>query len=115
VLHNDSVEWGFGGQTACKFAWCGDDFPRVSPTRHHAEQIPGEGRNFVDADFGLYQFDDLIVLKTGAMPAALLECGIIVDRDEEASLQTPEIQHRIADAAAEAIMQFFHTEAGQSS
>jgi N-acetylmuramoyl-L-alanine amidase len=82
-----------------------------SPTWHHAEQIPGEGRNLVDGDLGLYQFDDLIVLKTAAMPAALLECGIIVNRDEEASLQTPEIQHRIADAGAEAIMQFFHTEA----
>jgi N-acetylmuramoyl-L-alanine amidase len=42
------------------------------------------------------------------MPAALLECGVIVNRNEEASLQTPENQHRIADAAAEAIMQFLH-------
>ena len=82
-----------------------------SPTLHHAEQIPGEGRNLVDEDFGLYEFDDLIVLKTAAMPAALLECGVIVNRNEEASLQTPEIQRRIADAAAEAIMQFFRTKA----
>jgi N-acetylmuramoyl-L-alanine amidase len=82
-----------------------------SPTLHHAEQIPGEGRNLVDGDFGLYEFDDLIVLKTAAMPAALLECGVIVNRNEEASLQTPEIQHRIADAAAEAIMQFLHAQA----
>jgi N-acetylmuramoyl-L-alanine amidase len=42
------------------------------------------------------------------MPAVLLECGVIVNRSEEASLQTPEIQHRIAEAAAEAIMQFLH-------
>ena len=82
-----------------------------SPTLHHAEQIPGEGRNLVDEDFGLYEFDDLIVLKTAAMPAALLECGVIVNRNEEASLQTPEIQRRIADAAAEAIMQFLRTKA----
>jgi N-acetylmuramoyl-L-alanine amidase len=51
------------------------------------------------------------VLKTAAMPAALLECGVIVNRNEEASLQTPEIQRRIADAAAEAIMQFLRTRA----
>jgi len=82
-----------------------------SPTLHHAEQIPGEGRNLVNKDFGLYEFDDLIVLKTAAMPAALLECGVIVNRNEEASLQTLEIQHRIADAAAEAIMQFLHAKA----
>jgi N-acetylmuramoyl-L-alanine amidase len=82
-----------------------------SPTSHHAEQIPGEGRNLVDEHFGLYEFDDLIVLKTAAMPAALLECGVIVNRNEEASLQTPKIQDRIADAAAEAILQFLHAKA----
>ena len=42
-----------------------------SPTLHHAEQIPGEGRNLVDEDYGLYEFDDLVVLKTAAMPAVL--------------------------------------------
>ena len=77
-----------------------------SPTLHHAERIPGEGRNLLNEDFGLYEFDDLVVLKTAAMPAVLLECGVIVNRNEEASLQTPEIQHRIADAAADAIMRF---------
>jgi N-acetylmuramoyl-L-alanine amidase len=46
------------------------------------------------------------------MPAALLECGVIVNRNEEASLQTPEIQHRIADAAAQAILKFLQTEEG---
>ncbi len=82
-----------------------------SPTLHHAEQIPGEGRKLVAEDFGLYEFDNLVVLKTATMPAVLLECGVIVNRNEEASLQTPEVQHRIADAAAEAIMQFLHLKA----
>jgi N-acetylmuramoyl-L-alanine amidase len=82
---------------------------RFSPTLHHAERIPGENRQLVDEELGLYKFDDLIVLKTATMPAALLECGIIVNRNEEASLQTPEIQHHIADAAAEAILRFLDT------
>ncbi len=77
-----------------------------APTLHHAEQIPGENRKLVDADLGLYEFGDLVVLKTAAMPAALLECGVIVNRAEEASLQTPEVQQRIVDAAAEAVLQF---------
>jgi N-acetylmuramoyl-L-alanine amidase len=80
-----------------------------SPTLHHAEKIPGESRTLVDKDLGLYEFDDLIVLKTAAMPAALLECGVIVNRTEEASLQRPEIQQRIADAAAAAIIKFVHS------
>ncbi len=83
-----------------------------SPTMHHAEKIPGEGRNLVDKELGLYEFDDLVVLKTAAMPAVLLECGVIVNRGEEASLQRPEIQQRIADAAAEAIGKFMHVNSG---
>jgi N-acetylmuramoyl-L-alanine amidase len=83
-----------------------------SPTLHHAEKIPGEGRNLVDRGLGLYEFDDLVVLKTAAMPAVLLECGVIVNRDEEASLQRPETQQRIADAAAEAIVRFMDADSG---
>jgi N-acetylmuramoyl-L-alanine amidase len=79
-----------------------------APTLHHAEKIPGESRNLIRKDLGLYEFDDLIVLKTAAMPAVLLECGVIVNRNEEASLQTPEVQQRIADAATEAIIKFKH-------
>ena len=77
-----------------------------SPTLHHAEKIPGEGRNLLDKDLGLYEFEDPIVLKTAAMPAVLLECGVIINRSEETSLQKPEIQQRIADAATEAIIKF---------
>jgi N-acetylmuramoyl-L-alanine amidase len=83
-----------------------------SPTLHHAEKIPGEGRNLVDKNLGLYEFDDLVVLKTAAMPAVLLECGVIVNRSEEASLRKPEIQQRIADAAGEAIVKFMHADSG---
>jgi N-acetylmuramoyl-L-alanine amidase len=83
-----------------------------SPTLHHAEKIRGEGRTLVDEDLGLYEFDDLVVLKTAAIPAVLLECGVIVNRDEEASLQRPETQQRIADAAAEAIGKFMHANSG---
>ena len=83
-----------------------------SPTLHHAERIPGEGRNLVDKDLGLYQFDDLIVLKTAAMPALLLECGVIINRTEEVLLKKPEIQQRIVDAAAEAIIKFMGAHSG---
>jgi N-acetylmuramoyl-L-alanine amidase len=41
------------------------------------------------------------------MPAALLECGVIINRDEEMELKKPETQARIADAAATAIESFF--------
>ena len=81
-----------------------------SPTWHHAEKIPGEGRTLLDKNLGLYEFSDLVVLKTAAMPAVLLECGVIVNRSEEASLQKLEVQQRIAEAAAEAIVKFMHSD-----
>jgi N-acetylmuramoyl-L-alanine amidase len=82
-----------------------------SPSLHHAEETPGEGRNLLEKDLGLYEFSDLVVLKTAAMPAVLLECGIIVNRNEEALLRTTEIQDRIVDAATEAIIQFLRAHA----
>ncbi|MET0252660.1 MAG: N-acetylmuramoyl-L-alanine amidase [Terrimicrobiaceae bacterium] len=49
-------------------------------------------------------------MKTAAMPAVLLECGVIVNRSEEASLQKLEVQQRIAEAAAGAIVKFMHSD-----
>jgi N-acetylmuramoyl-L-alanine amidase len=73
---------------------------------HHAEKIPGEGRHLMNKDLGLYEFDGLVVLKTAPMPAVLLECGVIVNRGEEAALEKLEVQHRIAAAAADAVIKF---------
>jgi N-acetylmuramoyl-L-alanine amidase len=83
-----------------------------APTLHHAEKIPGEGRNLINKELGLYEYDDLVVLKTAAMPAVLLECGVIVNRSEEVSLQKPEIQQRIVNAASEAILAFVRVNQG---
>ena len=78
---------------------------------HHAEAIPGENRTILDPDRGVYQYDDLIVLKHAPMPAALLECGVIINRAEELELEKPETQARIVEAAASAIEQFFRAPA----
>jgi N-acetylmuramoyl-L-alanine amidase len=76
-------------------------------TPHHNEPIPGENRPILDAPRGVYQYDDLIVLKHSPMPAVLLECGVIIHREEELELKKPETQARIAEAAANAIESFF--------
>ncbi|MBF0607259.1 MAG: N-acetylmuramoyl-L-alanine amidase [Candidatus Magnetobacterium sp. LHC-1] len=60
----------------------------LRPTLHHAENIPGENRELVDQAKGIYRFDDLVVLANTQMPAVLLECGVIVNREEELLLKS---------------------------
>lgn len=68
-----------------------------TPTLHHAEQ---EHRLVLDQEKGIYLFDDLIVLKAAKMPAVLLECGVIVNREEERNLNDPKYRGRLIDAIA---------------
>ena len=75
----------------------------MTPTAHHAEKIPGEGRDFVVPETGVYRFNDLLVLKRARMAAALLECGVIVHPDEEQELNTPERQRQIVVAVRSAV------------
>lgn len=70
---------------------------------HHSEPISGENRPFADAENGVYYFDDLVVLKTARMPAALLEAGIIVNRDDEIALAEPKTRERISQAIADGL------------
>ena len=77
-----------------------------SPSLHHAEPIPGEGRPLLDRALGLYQFDDLVVLHEASMPALLLEAGVIVNRDEEAALFDPSYRGRVVGAVVAAIGEF---------
>lgn len=76
----------------------------LSPTAHHAEKIQGENRELIVPRLGVYRFDDLVVLKTAAMPAALLECGVIVNPAEEAELLKPERQQKTVEAVRRAVL-----------
>ena len=64
------------------------------PTLHHAEPIEGESRPLLDEERGIYRYDELAVLRRAEMPAVLLECGVIVHRQEEEVLDRP--THRAA-------------------
>jgi N-acetylmuramoyl-L-alanine amidase len=69
----------------------------VSP--HHAEEVPGESREWADRNAGVY-FDDLAVLKGAKSAAVLLEAGVIVNRADEQTLQDPATRTAIAGAVA---------------
>src|SRR5258708_6460689 len=60
-------------------------------THHYTEKFMGHRqRQLLDAQAGVYRYDQLIVLKETRMPAVLLEAGSIVNRTEELLLATPE-------------------------
>jgi N-acetylmuramoyl-L-alanine amidase len=72
-------------------------------TSHHAEPIAGENRAMIDPARGIYQYDELFVLKNTQMPSVLLEAGVIVNRDEETALKSPERQDLIGAAVVAAL------------
>jgi N-acetylmuramoyl-L-alanine amidase len=95
----------FGKLLGAEMAKAGFEF---SP--HHAEPVRGENRAIIDNDRGVYRYNDLIVLKTAPMPAALLECGVIANREEEARLRDPATHGRIVESIVAAIERFFASE-----
>ncbi len=77
-----------------------------SPTLHHAEPISGENRLLLNRELGIYQYNDLVVLKKSELPSVLIEAGIIVNRDEESNLTEPAYQAQIAAAIVSAAQAF---------
>ena len=73
-------------------------------TPHYTEPFMGRfRRTLLDAQAGVYRYDALYLLKKSRVPAALLEAGKIVNRDEELLLAAPERQELIAMAVAAAV------------
>jgi N-acetylmuramoyl-L-alanine amidase len=76
-------------------------------TPHYTEKfMKNRRRELVDAQAGVYRYDQLVVLKDTHMPAALLEAGSIINRKEELLLATPEHQAIMAGAVVEAVDSF---------
>ncbi len=76
-------------------------------TPHYTEAFMGSRRRqLLDAEAGVYRFDQLIVLRATRMPAVLFEAGSIINRDEELKAGSGERQRLISDAAVEAIAAF---------
>jgi N-acetylmuramoyl-L-alanine amidase len=83
------------------------------PSLHHAEPIHGEGRPLLDANLGIYQYDDLVVLKKPKIPAVLLEVGVIVDPLDEAYVTNSENQEAMVNALVVSISKFNTLKSGK--
>ena len=76
-------------------------------TPHYTLALMGHRRRIlVDAEAGVYRYDQLIVLRATRMPAVLLEAGSIVNRQEELELATPERRSLTSAAIAAAVANF---------
>jgi N-acetylmuramoyl-L-alanine amidase len=79
-------------------------------TPHYTDPIMGNRkRQLVDAHAGVYRYDQLIVLRTTAMPAVLLEAGSIINREEELRMASAEHQALTSAAVANAVTAFCKT------
>jgi N-acetylmuramoyl-L-alanine amidase len=76
-------------------------------TPHYTEPfMVNRRRELVDAEAGVYRYDQLIVLRKSHMPAVLLEAGSIVNREEELLLASPERQALVSAAITDAVDEF---------
>ena len=75
----------------------------LAPSRYHADPVLGESRPYADEKNGVHFFDNLAVARTAAMPAVLVEAGVIVNRREEQALRDSGVRQRIAHAIAEGV------------
>ncbi|MEO8421598.1 MAG: N-acetylmuramoyl-L-alanine amidase [Hyphomicrobium sp.] len=78
---------------------------QMRPTLHHAENIPGERRVLLDREVGLYEAP-FVVLASAAIPAVLIEIGVIANAAEERDLARAEYRARAQLAIIEAISAF---------
>jgi len=75
--------------------------------RQYTMPIMGRYRHpLLNKETGVYSYDDLVVLKTTRMPAALLEAGSIINRDEELKMDSDERRDVISGAVATAVKEF---------
>jgi N-acetylmuramoyl-L-alanine amidase len=85
-------------------------------TPHYTDALMGHRRRIlVDAEAGVYRYDQLIVLRQTKMPAVLLEAGSIVNRQEELELGTVERRSVTSAAIVAAVEKFCATHARSPS
>jgi N-acetylmuramoyl-L-alanine amidase len=78
---------------------------------HHAQQytqaVMGRYQHpLLNKETGVYSYDQLVVLRKARMPAALLEAGSIINRDEELEMDSPERRNIITSGVTAAVKEF---------
>jgi N-acetylmuramoyl-L-alanine amidase len=76
-------------------------------TPHYTQSFMGHRqRLLIDAQTGVYRYDQLVVLRDTDMPAVLLEAGSIINREEELRMSSAEHQELVSAAVTDAVEWF---------
>ncbi len=76
-------------------------------TPHYTLPLMGRRRHeLLDAEAGVYRYDQLVVLRKTLMPAVLMEAGSIINRDEELEMGSAERRAMTSAAVAAAVEDF---------
>lgn len=67
----------------------------TSRSKYHELNIPGENKKLLN-DFGVYEYNNLVVLKSNNIPSVLVENGVITNKKENILLQNPKYHNIIA-------------------
>jgi N-acetylmuramoyl-L-alanine amidase len=75
--------------------------------RQYTQPIMGRYQHpLLNRETGVYSYDELVVLRKARMPAALLEAGSIINRDEELQMDSPERRNIISSGVTAAVKEF---------
>jgi N-acetylmuramoyl-L-alanine amidase len=75
--------------------------------KQYTEPIMGRYQHpLLNKETGIYSYDELVVLRKTRMPAALLEAGSIINRDEELKMSSPERRDVISSGVTAAVKEF---------
>lgn len=74
-----------------------------TPNYYHNKNIPNENKKLFFNDLPVYQYDNLIVLKSSTVPAILIEAGVLTNRKEAQWIAQPEVRLAFAQTVAQSI------------
>lgn len=76
-----------------------------APVRGHIVPLPSEVVSPLFSQYGVFRFDDLLLLKASSAPAVQVEAGVIANPEEARRLEQPGTVRRLGLAIAESIAQ----------
>lgn len=73
------------------------------PNYYHNKNIKGERKQLLHPKLPIYQYDNLIVLKSSQVPAILIEAGVLTNRKESLWIAQPQVQEAFSQAVSQGI------------